>query len=223
MSTNPSLWAYVINAGFIVKCVMLVLFTASIVSWSVIVERILFYKKQWQEAKLFENRFWSGVTLEELSTQLNNLKKTPCIAAKVFLAGHSEFQKLQATGAHDREAILEGASRAMQVAQAKETDQLEWPLSLLATIGSVSPYIGLFGTVWGIMTAFQALGSVSQASISMVAPGISEALIATAIGLFAAIPAVIAFNRFNNQVTRLQNHLDTFEAEFTNILHRQIK
>lgn len=223
MTTDTSLWTYIIHAGFVVKCVMMLLFTASIVAWSVIIERILFYKKQWNASKIFEQRFWSGVTLDELCTQLKNLKTAPCISANIFMAGYNEFLKLQQTGTHDREAILEGATRAMQIAQAKENDQLEWPLSLLATIGSVSPYVGLFGTVWGIMTAFQALGSVQQASISMVAPGISEALIATAIGLFAAIPAVIAFNRFTNQVSRLQNHFDTFEAEFTNLLHRQIQ
>lgn len=217
MATDTSLWSYIINAGFIVKCVMLILFAASLTSWSVIFERILFYKKQWRDIRQFEKTFWSGATLDTLFAENKNNSEI----SRIFHAGFEEFSKLKQTNKHSRESMIEGAQRAMQIAQAKSEEQMEWPLSLLATIGSVSPYIGLFGTVWGIMTAFQALGSVQQASIAMVAPGISEALIATAIGLFAAIPAVIAFNRFNNQVTKLQNYYDTFEAELTNILHRE--
>jgi len=220
MTTDTSLWTYIINAGFVVKCVMYLLIAASLASWSVIFERVLFYKKQWRDIRTFEISFWSGESLDTLFKK-NQQEQSDTDVSRIFKAGFLEFSTLQNTGVHDRAAILEGSQRAMQIAQAKASDQLEWPLSLLATIGSVSPYVGLFGTVWGIMTAFQALGSVQQASIAMVAPGISEALVATAIGLFAAIPAVIAYNRFNNQVNKLQNYYDTFEAEFTNILHRE--
>lgn len=221
MTTDTSLWAYIINASFIVKSVMCILFAASLTSWSVIFERILYYKKQWQQIRDFESVFYDGTSMNEILKQTNQTA-APCDLARIFQAGINEFRTLHATKQHDRDAIIEGVQRAMQITQAKANDQLEWPLSLLATIGSVSPYIGLFGTVWGIMTAFQALGSVQQASIAMVAPGISEALIATAIGLFAAIPAVIAYNRFSNQVSRLQNHYEIFEAELTNILHREV-
>lgn len=221
MTTDISLWTYIINAGFIVKLVMCLLFAASLASWSVIFERIFYYKKQWQDIHQFEKRFWSGIALDDLYEETKDKANNPDIT-HIFQAGIDAFSKLQSTGKHDRNAILEGTQRAMEISQAKANHQLEWPLSLLATIGSVSPYVGLFGTVWGIMTAFQALGTVQQASIAMVAPGISEALIATAIGLFAAIPAVIAYNRFNTQTTRLQNHYETFEAELINILHREI-
>ncbi len=220
MTTDISLWTYIAHAGFIVKCVMLILFTASLASWSIIFERILFYKKQWRDIRAFEKIFWSGASLDALYQQAKDEQSSSDIS-RVFQAGFSTFSSLKKTGYHNRDAILEGTQRAMIIAQAKNGEQLEWPLSFLATIGSVSPYIGLFGTVWGIMTAFQALGSVQQASIAMVAPGISEALIATAIGLFAAIPAVIAYNRFNNQVNKLQNYYETFEAELTNILHQE--
>ena len=218
MTTDTSLWAYIINAGFIVKCVMLILFAASITSWSIIFERMMFYKKQWRDIQNFEKAFWSSESLNTIYQNTKEDQKATDIT-KIFQAGFETFSKLKNNKNSD--AIIHGAQRAMSVAQAKSEDQLEWPLSLLATIGSVSPYIGLFGTVWGIMTAFQALGNVQQASIAMVAPGISEALIATAIGLFAAIPAVIAYNRFNNQVIKLQNHYDTFQAELTNIFHSE--
>lgn len=219
MTTDTSLWAYIVNASFMVKCVICLLFAASITAWAVIFERVLFYKKQWRSIHAFEKQFYSGSSLNELFQATKN-KQDLSDMARIFQSGFEEFSKLS-NNQHAYEASIEGARRAMQITQAKAADQLEWPLSLLATIGSVSPYVGLFGTVWGIMAAFQALGSVQQASIAMVAPGISEALIATAIGLFAAIPAVIAYNRFNNQVARLQNYYETFEAELTNILHRE--
>lgn len=219
--TDISLWGYVANAGFIVKCVMLILFSASLASWSIIFERFLFYKKQWEEINHFEKEFWSDIALHDLFQGLRG--KTLSGLSLIFHAGFQEFLKLQDIQNTNRQIIVDNTQRAMQIAQTRETDHLEWALSLLATIGAVSPYIGLFGTVWGIMTAFHALGTVQQASIAMVAPGISEALIATAIGLFAAIPAVIAYNRFNNQVSRIQSYYDTFEAELTNILERQIQ
>ena len=221
MTTDGTLWSYIINAGFVVKCVILVLFFASIASWAVIIERMRFYKRQWQEAKAFETEFWSGAPLSEL---LKNTQQEDNQSGliKIFRSGFKAFSQFQSTGNHSRDDIMTGSERAMQIAESKAIDALERPLSFLATIGSVSPYVGLFGTVWGIMTAFQALGTAQQASISMVAPGISEALIATAIGLFAAIPAVIAYNRFTQQVARLQNHYETFSAELINIFYKQV-
>ena len=221
MTADTSFWSFIINAGFIVKCVILILFFASVASWTVIIERIRFYKKQWEQTKLFEQRFWSGGSLNELyqTTQ----REAPAIGVeKIFSSGFTAFTQFQHTGKHSADDIISGAQRAMQIAESKSIDELDRPLSLLSNIGSISPFIGLFGTVWGIMTAFQALGTVQQASIAMVAPGISEALITTAIGLFAAIPAAIAYNRFTSQVSKLQNHYEIFSAELTNILHKQV-
>ena len=221
MTANTSFWDFILNAGFIVKCVILILFFSSIASWTVIVERVRFYKKQWEKTKAFEKKFWSGTSLNELyqSTQHDSASLG---VEKIFSSGFSAFSQFQATGKHSHDDVINGAQRAMQIAESKSIDELDRPLSLLSNIGSISPFIGLFGTVWGIMTAFQALGTVQQASIAMVAPGISEALITTAIGLFAAIPAAIAYNRFTNQVAKLQNHYEIFSAELTNILHKQV-
>lgn len=221
MTTDTSFLTYLLNASIIVKFVILTLLFASVASWTVIIERIRFYKNQQKRATQFEERFWSGVSLTELyqSTQQD---EHPSATASIFQSGFNAFKQFHATGKHSAEDALIGAQRAMQTAEARALDQLEEPLSLLATIGSVSPFIGLFGTVWGIMNAFQALGTVQQASIAMVAPGISEALLTTAIGLFAAIPAAIAYNRFNNQVGRIQSHLERFSNELVNILHRTV-
>ncbi len=226
MTTNPSLWNYVIDAGFVVKCVMLILFAASIASWSVIIERRKFYKRQWQNAKAFQSRFWSGADLNNLYQEVNHedadSNSNSVGMEKVFVAGFQTYSKLKTMGNYSKEDIAQDTERAMQIAESKMVNELERPLSMLATIGSVSPFVGLFGTVWGIMTSFQALGSAHQASIAMVAPGISEALIATAFGLFAAIPAVIAYNRFSNQVVNLQNDTEIFSAELMNILRRAV-
>lgn len=193
---------------------------ASIASWTVIAERIRFYKQQWAAVKQFELRFWSGVTMSDLFQATQHDPNATGIE-KIFTSGFKAFSQFQSTGHHSRDDIIIGAQRAMHIAESKMTDELDRPLALLATVGSISPIIGLFGTVWGIMTAFQALGTVQQASIAMVAPGISEALMTTAIGLFAAIPAAIAYNRFNNQSTRLQTQYETFSSDLVNILHRQ--
>ena len=220
MTADTSFLSYLLNASIIVKCVIMILVFASIVSWTVIVERVRYYKAQWKAAEKFEERFWSGVSLSDLYHSTQHDENTSGVAA-IFTSGFKTFSQFQSTGKHSRDDIIVGAQRSMQVAESKAIDQLEEPLSLLATIGSVTPFVGLFGTVWGIMTAFQALGTVQQASIAMVAPGISEALLTTAIGLFAAIPAAIAYNRFNHQVSRLQSYFETFSNELTNILHRQ--
>lgn len=220
MTPNTSLLSYLLDASIIVKFVIIALVSASVISWAIIIERVRYYKTQFKETGRFEERFWSGISLSDLyhSTQQ---EENPSFAATIFAAGFNAFSQFQSTGKHSREDMLIGAQRAMQAAETKAIDQLEEPLSILATIGSITPFVGLFGTVWGIMTAFQALGTVQQASIAMVAPGISEALLTTAIGLFAAIPAAIAYNRFNQRVSRMQSYFETFSNELTNILHRQ--
>lgn len=168
----------------------------------------------------FESQFWSGADLNQLYNNLDRRKQSLNGLETIFYSGFNEFLRLRQRGLHF-DALMDGVQRSMRVAHARESDKLENQLSFLATVGSTSPYVGLFGTVWGIMTSFQALGHASQATISMVAPGISEALIATAMGLFAAIPAVIAYNRYATMVDRLSNHYHTFLEEFTSILHRQ--
>ncbi|OGT32978.1 MAG: protein TolQ [Gammaproteobacteria bacterium RIFCSPHIGHO2_02_FULL_39_13] len=220
MTTNPSFFDFILNASFIVKCVILILFFASVASWAIILERIRFYKRQWVNIKKFESRFWSGIAMNDLYREVTQETENDASLVRVFSAGFQEFSKLKEVGNQNQDAVMDGTQRAMQIAESDMIDQLEQPLTLLSTIGSMSPYVGLFGTVWGIMTAFQALGTMQQASIAAVAPGISEALITTALGLFAAIPASIAYNRFTQQVTRLQNRTDMFSAELTNILQR---
>ncbi|EKD44814.1 MAG: TolQ protein [uncultured bacterium] len=158
--------------------------------------------------------------MNDLYREVTQETENDASLVRVFSAGFQEFSKLKEVGNQNQDAVMDGTQRAMQIAESDMIDQLEQPLTLLSTIGSMSPYVGLFGTVWGIMTAFQALGTMQQASIAAVAPGISEALITTALGLFAAIPASIAYNRFTQQVTRLQNRTDMFSAELTNILQR---
>jgi len=223
MTANTSFWSFIINASFIVKCVILVLFFASVTSWTIIVERVRFYKRQWEQTKKFETRFWSGIAMTDLYQAITHEPSGNIGLPKVFSAGFQAFSKLQTAGNHNSENIMDGTQRAMQIVENDMADQLERPLTLLSTIGSMSPYVGLFGTVWGIMTAFQALGTMQQASIAAVAPGISEALITTALGLFAAIPAAIAYNRFTHQTSRLQNRAEMFSGELANILQRAIK
>ena len=219
---EPSLWSFIINADVVVKIVMMILLLASIASWTIIFQRSTLISKTRRNLKTFEQRFWSGIDLTNLFDQLSDRKEKLTGLANIFHSGFNEYTRLhQQSGAHP-EATLEGAQRAMRIAQAREIDTLERHLSFLATVGSTSPYVGLFGTVWGIMTSFRALGAVQQATISMVAPGISEALIATAIGLFAAIPAVIAYNRFSNDLERILQNYDTFQEEFSSILHRKV-
>jgi biopolymer transport protein TolQ len=171
-------------------------------------------------ADRFEEEFWSVDDLNLLYNRVSSKRHAPTGMERIFEAGFKEFARLRKQSGISSEAVMEGAQRAMRVAMSREVEFLETHLSFLATVGSTSPYIGLFGTVWGIMNSFRALGNVQQATISMVAPGIAEALIATAMGLFAAIPAVIAYNRFSNDAERLLNRYDTFMEEFSAILHR---
>jgi biopolymer transport protein TolQ len=221
MSGAPSLWSFIANADIIVKCVMLILLFASIVSWAIIIQRGALLKRTRRDAKSFEQMFWSGIDLTQLYQQMQDKKDRLSGMANIFYAGFNEYSRLsQQTNPHPA-AVMEGTQRAMRIAQNREAENLEQHLSFLATVGSTSPYIGLFGTVWGIMTSFRALGAVQQASIAMVAPGISEALIATAIGLFAAIPAVIAYNRLSNDLDRIGQDYEIFQEELSNILHRK--
>lgn len=220
MSTDPSFLHLIINASLVVQLVMLSLLIASLVSWTMIFNKRVMLNKAKRAANQFEEQFWSLEDLSPLYNRISKQRKEAAGMERIFEAGFSEFARLRKQESIDPNAVLEGSQRAMRVALSREIEILETNLSFLATVGSTSPYVGLFGTVWGIMNSFRALGNVQQATISMVAPGISEALIATAMGLFAAIPAVIAYNRYSNDVERLINRYETFSEEFSSILQR---
>ncbi len=221
MESDLQVWQLILNASWMVKFVMLVLLLASVASWMIIFRKRQILAGAEKSANKFEERFWSGTALNQLYEQVSRKAGDGGGLEQVFSAGFSEFSRLREQGRMSDDRIVEGAERAMRVAMTRESDELEHHLSFLATVGSTSPYIGLFGTVWGIMTSFHALANVNQATIAMVAPGISEALIATAMGLFAAIPAVIAYNKFSNQVERLEMRYENFKEEFSSILNRQ--
>jgi len=214
-------WQLILSASWMVKFVMLVLLVASVASWMIIFRKLQMLKTAEKRANVFEGKFWSGTDLNHLYGEVSEQDGGNSGLEQVFESGFSEFSRLRSQGRMSADRIVEGAERAMRIAMTREADRLEHHLSFLATVGSTSPYIGLFGTVWGIMTSFHALANVNQATIAMVAPGISEALIATAMGLFAAIPAVIAYNKFSNQVERLELRLDNFKEEFSSLLNRQ--
>ncbi len=224
MNEELSLLSLVLDASLTVQMVMLVLVLASVTSWYMIVQRVIYFALARQEMDAFEEKFWSGVDLSMLYRDGDKkLKEGGSVSGmeSIFRAGFKEFSRLSKQSGADAEAVMEGAERAMRVALSREEEALERHLAFLATVGSTSPYIGLFGTVWGIMNSFRGLANASQATLSTVAPGISEALVATAMGLFAAIPAVIAYNRFANRVETLINRYETFADEFSSILHRQ--
>lgn len=220
MSSDLSLMGLFLNASMLVKLVMLLLLTGSVISWALIFQRWQTFKGSQKMADNFENTFWSGIDLNKLYQTLSVQRKEATGSENIFLAGFKEFVRLRKQSVQPA-AIMEGAQRAMRVAMGREVERLEMHLTFLATVGSVSPYIGLFGTVWGIMNSLRALGAVQQATLSMVAPGISEALVATAMGLFAAIPAVVAYNRYSHRLQSLTNQYANFLEEFTSILHRQ--
>ena len=207
-----------LHASFIVQLVMLLLIAASVASWAIILKKRKLLNESREAADRFESDFWSGGDLASLYNSIDGEVQTGM--ADIFVSGFREFSRLRGQLGLAGAQLLDGSRRAMKVAQLKETDRLEQSLSTLATIGSTSPYVGLFGTVWGILTAFQGLGNVQQATLATVAPGIAEALIATAMGLFAAIPAVIAYNRYADQVSRLELRYDTFMEELSTILQR---
>ncbi|MBX2809712.1 MAG: protein TolQ [Cellvibrionaceae bacterium] len=219
-----SIWSLILDASLLVQAVMLTLLLASLVSWVMIIQRAAYQNRAKSLSNRFEKLFWSGVDLVQIYRQGNS----PATEGKVvgieniFRAGFKEFSRLRQQENIDHETIMVGSQRAMRVALAREEEKLENNLPFLASIASVSPYIGLFGTVWGIMNAFRNLAGAGQATLATVAPGISEALIATAMGLFAAIPAVLAYNRFSARADTLRNHYETFAEEFIAILQRQL-
>lgn len=217
---SQNLWVYFADAGLVVKTVMLILLTASVVSWTFIIQRWTFLNKVRQACLTFESKFWSGKSMPQLLQEVQKDESHSLGIANIFQAGFTEFLRLRQQPGRPTPAIMEGVQRSMRIVRSKEIEQLETHLPFLASVGSISPYIGLFGTVWGIMTSFHALGSASQTTIAMVAPGISEALVATAMGLFAAIPAVLAYNRYAAQVDQLVQQYETFQDELTGILHR---
>lgn len=221
MTDSSSFLSYFWQAGVVVKFVMLLLLLASLASWVIIFQRIFFFRAAQKITFEFEQVFWQSNDLSKLYTEFNQHQEELQGVECIFHAGFREFMRLRKQAEIAPETVLEGAQRAMRIAYAHALDELEQHLSFLATVGSISPYIGLLGTVWGIMTSFHDISQSQSATIAMVAPGISEALVATAMGLFAAIPAVIAYNRFANQVERLANQYDTFMEEFSNILTRQ--
>jgi len=209
------------EASLLVKAVMLILLSMSVASWAMIFHRSKALTQANEASKRFEDRFWSGIDLSKLYKESEARKNNIQGMELIFHSGFKEYVRIHNASQENTDAIMDGSHRAMRVALSREVDELEVNLNNLATIGSISPYIGLFGTVWGIMSSFIALGAVQQATLAMVAPGIAEALIATAMGLFAAIPAVIAYNRFSNQVMRIENNYANFMEEFSSILHRQ--
>ena len=221
MSADLSLVALVLNATLPVQLVMAILVLASVVSWTMIFRKYFVLGRAARAANNFEDQFWSGIDLVEVFNRIDVRRSGANGMERIFHAGFKEFARLRGQRTAEARDILTGTERAMRIALGREVDYLEVGLSFLATVGSTSPYIGLFGTVWGIMNSFRALGNVQQATIAMVAPGIAEALIATAMGLFAAIPAVIAYNRFAHDVERIHNRYDAFVDEFSTILQRQ--
>ncbi len=210
----------VLNASLVVQVVMALLLIASIVSWAIMLRKRAELKRARVEADRFEEVFWSGGDLSSMFRAIDQSRRVTKGMEAIFESGFREFTRLRQHGSVAAAQLIEGSRRGMRVATLRETDRLEHGLSMLATIGSTSPYVGLFGTVWGIMGAFIGLGDVQQATLQTVAPGIAEALIATAMGLFAAIPAVVAYNRYADQVTRMEVRYDTFVEELSSILSR---
>ena len=221
MTNEISITGLLLNATFVVQLVMLTLVLLSVISWYLMYNRRKLLKRAERMAFDFEDRFWSGVDLSRLFVQVNNEPNIDCGQENIFRTGFKEFARLRKSESVDPESVMQGAERAMRVALLREQEKLETGLPVLATIGSVSPYIGLFGTVWGIMHSFLSLANQQQATLAAVAPGIAEALIATAMGLVAAVPAVVAYNHFSSAVDRLLHTYDAFSDEFSGILHRK--
>ncbi len=219
-SEGIALWDLVVHASLPVQLVIGLLLAASFVSWVMIFRKRMALGAAQREAERFERRFWSGGNLNQMYSELASHENLSGMAG-LFVEGFREFKRLHGQPGIEPQDVLEGVARVMRVALSREIEYLETHLAFLATVGSTSPYVGLFGTVWGIMNSFRSLGAVQQATIADVAPGIAEALIATAIGLFAAIPAVIAYNRYANRVERLVARYEIFMEEFAALLHRQ--
>ncbi|SMC29636.1 biopolymer transport protein TolQ [Andreprevotia lacus DSM 23236] len=218
-SDDMSIISLVMNASLVVQLVMGLLLLLSLLSWWHIFSKFFTVKNATSQSADFEDRFWGGSDLVALYDQT---RRNHAIGMeKIFIAGFTEFQKLRQRGGMELSDVMDGTRRAMRASSQRELDYLDKHTSFLASVGSVSPYIGLFGTVWGIMHAFTGLANVGQATLATVAPGIAESLVATAIGLFAAIPATVAYNRFAHDIDALASRFDTFTEEFSNILQRQ--
>jgi biopolymer transport protein TolQ len=223
MNATPDLdiWTLIVNASAVVKVVMVLLMVVSFLSWMFIFQKWFSIRRAARQTEQFERDFWSGNDLNALYQGAVNNRHSIGSLERIFESGFREFAKLRGQRGTDPSDMVDGARRAMRATFQREMDFLERHLSFLASTGSVSPYVGLFGTVWGIMHAFRSLANVQQATLAQVAPGIAEALVATAIGLFAAIPAVVAYNRYSHDIDRLANRFQSFMEEFSNILHRQ--
>jgi biopolymer transport protein TolQ len=221
LSQDLSLLHLVLNASLPVQLVMVLLLGASLMSWWFIFIKMFSLKRALRETDRFEREFWGGGDINAMYKEVAAGRGEAGEMARIFEAGFREFMKLRQQTGLSLNVIVDGTRRAMRATYQRELDSLESHLSFLATVGSVSPYVGLFGTVWGIMIAFMGLSSVAQATLAQVAPGIAEALIATAMGLFAAIPAVVGYNRYTHDIDRLANRMESFMEEFSNILQRQ--
>jgi len=220
MTFDQTILTLILDASLIVKAVMVILVLASLASWTLMFIKRGQLRKAEKRLEVFEDRFWSGISLNKLYGDLANRSDRDGMSA-IFFNGYHEYARLNKGETPRLLPVTDTAQRAMRVAETREMDKLEQNLSFLATVGSTSPYIGLFGTVWGIMNSFISLSQMKQATLAVVAPGIAEALIATAIGLFAAIPAVIAYNRFADKVDRIGVRYENFREEFTTLLERQ--
>jgi biopolymer transport protein TolQ len=223
MNQDLSILYLVMNASLLVQAVMVGLLIGSIASWTLIFRKLYVIRSARAATNRFEAEFWRGGDLNALYQRTAEQPGDHGPLARIFESGMREFLKTMQQRPGDTSAMIDGARRAMRASYQREMDALESNLAFLASVGSVSPYVGLFGTVWGIMNSFRGLANVQQATLAAVAPGIAEALVATAIGLFAAIPAVVAYNRFAYDIERLSNRFDTFSEEFSNILQRQAR
>ena len=222
MNQDFSIIHLLLNASWVVQAVVAILLMVSIASWTAIFRKIIAIGRIKDLNEAFERDFWSGASLNELFAAAAQNAKLSGPMERIFASGMREYQKLRERRINDTSMLMDGARRAMRASYQREMDAIESNLSFLASVGSVSPYVGLFGTVWGIMHAFTGLASMQQVTLAKVAPGIAEALVATAIGLFAAIPAVLAYNRFARDIDRISNKLETFIEEFSNILQRNV-
>jgi biopolymer transport protein TolQ len=222
MNQDLSILQLVLGASWVVQLVMLLLLVVSIASWAAIFRKLFSLRRVNAQNDDFERDFWSGTSLNDLFSAAAQNAKISGPMERIFASGMREYQKLRERRIGDAATLLDGARRAMRASYQRELDAVETNLSFLASVGSVSPYVGLFGTVWGIMHAFTGLGALQQVTLATVAPGIAEALVATALGLFAAIPAVVAYNRFARDIDRVAIKLETFIEEFSNILQRNL-
>jgi biopolymer transport protein TolQ len=223
VTQDMELWTLIANASIVVKAVMVLLLAVSFMSWMFIFRKLISIRRAREQTDSFEREFWSGNDLSLLYQGSVNNRHSIGSLERIFEAGFREFTKLRGQRGTDPNVMVDGARRAMRATYQREMDHLESHLSFLASTGSVSPYVGLFGTVWGIMHAFRGLANVQQATLAQVAPGIAEALVATAIGLFAAIPAVVAYNRYSHDIDRIAIRFESFMEEFSNILQRQAR